>query len=297
MSANRSVQAAQRRRAGPQDGGMPGRGPQPSINSAQMFANQARPGQGPSMPTGRLAGQQAAMQQKQMQQQQGQPQSQQKADGLAGVSKMTIAQAITLITLRLGAVETKIMELEIEPPAQGMSFEGQENVTLIDKSVIQSIISRLESLEKRSSTGSTGSVSGPEVTLLKQQFETVKQAVVQTKGATVTMVKDNKELKSQVESLKNELTETRELMNALQNLTMDNSQKIMELSSGDFQDMNGQFEQDDQLLEGDVDYNNNTLIGKTNFSEVQDLQEDSGADQIVGTNLKELNESEINADM
>ena len=65
MSANRSVQAAQRRRAAPQDGGMPGRGPQPSINSAQMFANQAKPGQGPNIPNGRLAGQQAAMQQKQ----------------------------------------------------------------------------------------------------------------------------------------------------------------------------------------------------------------------------------------
>jgi hypothetical protein len=74
MSSNRSVQAAQRRRAGPtSEPGIPGRGPQPSINSAQMFANQARPGQGPSMPTGRLAGQQAAMQQQQMQQQMGQP--------------------------------------------------------------------------------------------------------------------------------------------------------------------------------------------------------------------------------
>jgi hypothetical protein len=294
MSANRSVQAAQRRRAGPQDGGMPGRGPQPSINSAQMFANQARPGQGPSIPTGRLAGQQAAMQQKQMQQQ-GQSQSQQKTDGLAGVSKMTIAQAITLITLRLGAVETKIMELEHESPSQGMSFEGQENVVLIDKSVIQSITSRLESLEKRSATGSTGSASGPEVTLLKQQFETVKQATVQTKAATVTVVKENKELKSQLDSLKKELTETKELMVALQNLTMDNSQKIMELSSGEFQNMDGQFEESDQLLEGNIDYN--TLIGETDFSEIPDLQEDSGADEIVGTNLKELIESEINADM
>ena len=292
MSANRSVQAAQRRRVGPQDGGMPVRGPQPSINSAQMFANQARPGQGPSIPSGRLAGQQAAMQQKQMQQQ-SQQQSQQKTDGVAGVSKMTIAQAITLITLRLGAVETKIMELEHESPSHGMSFDGQENMVLIDKNVIQSITSRLESLEKRSSTGSaTGSASGPEVTLLKQQFETVKQAVVQTKGATVTIVKDNKELKIQVDSLKKELTETRELLSALQNLTMDNSQKIMELSSGDFQNVDEQFF---QTVQGDNDYN--TLIGQTDFSEIQDLQEDSGSDEIVGTNLKELIESEINAEL
>ena len=38
MSANRSVQAAQRRRAGPPEPATPGRGPQPSINSSQMFA-------------------------------------------------------------------------------------------------------------------------------------------------------------------------------------------------------------------------------------------------------------------
>lgn len=71
MSANRSVQAAQRRRAGPTNAepAIPGRGPQPSINSAQMFANQSRTGSGPYIPTGRLAGQQAAMQQQQMQQQ------------------------------------------------------------------------------------------------------------------------------------------------------------------------------------------------------------------------------------
>jgi hypothetical protein len=106
MSANRSVQAAQRRRAGPtSEPGIPGRGPQPSINSAQLFANQARPGQGPSMPTGRLAGQQAEMQQKQQMQQM----QQQKTEGISSVSKMTIPQAITLITLRLGALESKII--------------------------------------------------------------------------------------------------------------------------------------------------------------------------------------------
>jgi len=111
MSANRSVQAAQRRRAGPTNSepGIPGRTPQPSINSAQMFANQQRGGQGPNIPNGRLAGQQAAMQQKQMQQQSYQQGEEQKIDKLSSVNKMTIAQAITLITLRLGAVESKLI--------------------------------------------------------------------------------------------------------------------------------------------------------------------------------------------
>ena len=236
MSANRSVQAAQRRRAAPQDGGMPGRGPQPSINSAQMFANQAKPGQGPNIPNGRLAGQQAAMQQKQMQQDSYQSQQAQKAEGIAGVSKMTIAQAITLITLRLGAVESKLMVLEHEPPSQGISYDGQNNMVLIDKHVIESIINRLESLEKRSSTpvSASASASGPEMTLLKQQFEILKQSLLQTKGSSL---KDNKDMKTQVENLKKEIDDTKELVNVLQNLTMNNSQKIFELSSNNFENM------------------------------------------------------------
>jgi hypothetical protein len=279
MSANRSVQAAQRRRAGPtSEPGIPGRGPQPSINSAQLFSNQARTGQGPNMPIGRLAGQQAEMQQKQQMQQRP------SADSLSSVSKMTIAQAITLITLRLGAVETKLINFsglqEGGPQQQSVPMDGQDMV-LIDKNVLQSITSRLESLEKRSGSVA-GSASGPEMNLLKQQFETVKQAVVQTKTATTTVIKESKDLKVQVDALKNELTETKELLNALQNLTMDNTQKIMDLSTEGF----------------GSDYNqgfNETLGATTNFTSLTDLNDDSEQNEIVGTNLKELIESEMNS--
>ena len=279
MSANRSVQAAQRRRATPQDGGMPGRGPQPSINSAQMFANQAKPGQGPNIPNGRLAGQQAAMQQKQMQQDSYQSQQAQKAEGIAGVSKMTIAQAITLITLRLGAVESKLMVLEHEPPSQGISYDGQNNMVLIDKHVIESIINRLESLEKRSST--PVSASGPEMTLLKQQFEILKQSLLQTKGSSL---KDNKDMKTQVENLKKEIDDTKELVTVLQNLTMNNSQKIFELSSNNFENMDETLLDTEQLVDADIDYS--TLL------KISELQNDTG--DIIETNLKEMIENEMN---
>ena len=228
MSANRSVQAAQRRRAGPtSEPGIPGRGPQPSINSAQMFANQARPGSGPNIPTGRLAGQQAAMQQTAMQQQSYQhSQQEQKNDKLSSVSKMTIAQAITLITLRLGAVESKL--LHAPDGIQSVSMDGETNM---DSGILQSMMSRLESLEKRSSSTS-GSVSTPELNLLKQQFESVKNAVIQNKGSTTSLVKENVILKTQIENLKRDLSDTKELLVALQTLTMDNSQKILDMSMG-----------------------------------------------------------------
>jgi hypothetical protein len=285
MSANRSVQAAQRRRAGPTNGepGIPGRGPQPSINSAQMFANQARPGQGPSMPTGRLAGQQAAMQQQQMQQQLGKGQP---IDKLSSVSKMTLPQAITLITLRLGALESKMIN---SGDGEGMSFDGESG---IDSGFLQSIMSRLESIESRQ-VSTSGSVSSPELNLLKQQFESVKQAVVQSKNAAVSLSKENISLKTQIENLKKELSETKELIAALQNVTMDNSKKILDLTMGNV------VEYTDNLNSTDIGSFTILQDGMNvgNFTDLQDLQDDSEQNEIIGTDLKQLIESELNTGM
>jgi len=113
MSVNRSVQAAQRRRAGPTNAPEPPRGPATSINSAQMFASQARAGNGPNIPQGRLAAQQASRNYAQPPQMQSQMQSQQMQQSQDNAfSKMTIAQAITLITLRLGKVEQSLIDME-----------------------------------------------------------------------------------------------------------------------------------------------------------------------------------------
>ena len=287
MSANRSVQAAQRRRAGPtSEPGIPGRGPQPSINSAQMFANQARPGSGPNIPTGRLAGQQAAMQQTAMQQTAMQQQSyqhsqqEQKNDKLSSVSKMTIAQAITLITLRLGAVESKL--LHAPDGIQSVSMDGETNM---DSGILQSMMSRLESLEKRSSSTS-GSVSTPELNLLKQQFESVKNAVIQNKGSTTSLVKENVILKTQIENLKRDLSDTKELLVALQTLTMDNSQKILDMSMGTNLEYN---EEPNDLNDTNLDE-----LENSQFTNLEDLQDDSDQNEIIGVDLKQMIESELN---
>jgi hypothetical protein len=290
MSANRSVQAAQRRRAGPPDGGMPGKSPQPSINSAQIFANQARPGQGPNIPSGRLAGQQVSMQQQQMQQQQMQQQQMQQQqmqqqqmqqrEGLSSVTKMSIPQAITLITLRLGIIESK---LQNHP--EGMFSSSESGMTMgIDPGVFESIMTRLDALEKRpvSSTSNSGQAANSDMGLVKQQVETLKQAVLQQKGSSTNLVKENVALKNQIDNLRNELTETKELLATLQNLTMDNSQKILDLSMGINEDYEGTFE--DQMLQESLP----TDSGFTNLEELNDENE------IIGTDLKQLIENELN---
>ena len=267
MSANRSVQAAQRRRAGPTNAepAIPGRGPQPSINSSKLFNGQPQP------------------QTQQQQQRPGLKQPQQQPDSLSSINKMTIAQAITLITLRLGSVETKLMNLNNGGIGTTTAFQmdGQENMVIIDTSVVESISSRLESLEMRSSTSTSGSASGPEMGLLKQQVETIKQAVMKTNAATTGLVKENKVLKTQVENLKVELSETKELLLALQSLTMDNSQKLLGMVGNQLPDLEGLQNFEDE----------------TDLMELAENIDDFGTNEIVGTNLKELIENEINGNM
>jgi hypothetical protein len=275
MSANRSVQAAQRRRAGPPEPAAPGRGPQPSINSSQMFAagqQQQRMGPGSGQVSGRLAGQQAALSQKQMMEQQ--QQQQPAPSGLSGINKMTLAQAITLITLRLGKVESQLLN---GPPSSFTSEEDGDNI-IVDKQVIQSLISRIDALEKKSATTSIGAPgSNQDIALLKQQFETIKPIVVQSKNTGAA-------LKQQIESLKTELAETKELIAALQNLTMDNSTKILALNSVFTQD--GNMFSEDGL---EQDFSTQDDLGDV----VEDVE--LASEEIVGTNLKELIEQEFNA--
>jgi hypothetical protein len=282
MSANRSVQAAQRRRAGPPEPAAPSRGPQPSINSSQMFAagQQQRMGPGSGQVSGRLAGQNAALAQKQMMEQQSQ-QSQQSGSGsaLSGINKMTIPQAITLITLRLGKVETQLQNVALGS-GSGISDEDGDNI-FVDKNVILSLIGRIDALEKRPAGSATAMPSGStivqEVSLLKQQFETIKPIVVQSKNTTTA-------LKQQIDGIKNEITETKELINVLQNLTMDNSNKIMAMNSVFNADNDN-----DAFLNESQEYDANDLLGHNqNFS--------NDGNEIIGTNLKELIESEFNSE-
>lgn len=275
MSANRSVQAAQRRQTKTPDPPPPGRGPQPSISSSQMFAAGAnqRMGPGSGQVSGRLAGQQAALSQKQMMEQSQQHQQQSNAAAINGINKMTIPQAITLITLRLGKVETQLLS---GPSFNHDDRDDDDDHILVDKNVIQSLIGRIDALEKKSGSSSSSN-SNQDIALLKQQFETIKPIVVQSKNTSTT-------LKQHLDQLKIELSETKELIAALQNLTMDNSTKILAFNSVFNADGLDQDQDFNQELDPDLDDDLDQEL-------VQDLDP-----ELVGPNLKELIEQEFNAE-
>ena len=279
MSQNRAVQAAQRRRAGGPEPAAPGRGPQPSINSSQLFSQgqqqQQGQGQGQMRPgtNGRLAGQQAQLQQQQMQQQMKQQMSEPRDQGLASVNRMTLAQAITLITLRLGKVETHLQEHENSQ----MSGSG------LDSGIIDVIMSRLDALESQGpsqnhtpvTNSNANATSSLEVTALKQNVDVLKTAISQSKSSLAVLTNEHKALKQEVESLKAELA-------SLQGLTMENNRQIMKLSLA--VDLDGDADlnlEDDGLeeLSNDDNDNDNTL--------------DNNNNEIVGTDLKDLIEKEV----
>jgi hypothetical protein len=273
MSQNRAVQAAQRRRAGGPEPAAPGRGPQPSINSSQLFSQgqQGQQGQGQMRPgtNGRLAGQQAQLQQQQMQQQMKQQMSEPRDQGLASVNRMTLAQAITLITLRLGKVETHLQEHDNSQ----MSGSG------LDSGIIDVIMSRLDALESQGlsqspvTNSNVNVTSSLEVTALKQNVDVLKTAISQSKSSLAVLTNEHKALKQEVESLKAELA-------SLQGLTMENNQQLMKLSLA--VDLDGDADlnlEEDELEELSNDNNDNTL--------------DNDDNEIVGTNLKDLIEKEL----
>jgi hypothetical protein len=245
----------------------------------QMQQQQMRPGT-----TGRIAGQQAQQQQQQMQQQMQQQQG--GNEGIAGISKMTLAQAITLITLRLGKVETQMYHMHHESLVNSnTSFvsgaEGMENMVMVDQSLMDSIMSRLDSLEKRSSVANATSGSSADVTLLKQQFEAIKPSIAMNTKTATALTKEQKDHKQQMDALKNEVSETKALLNALQTLSMDNSQKIFQLMSGE--------------VENDEEVNEFTDVNDDADVEDKDVDCESEELDITGANLKGLIEQELNA--
>jgi len=158
--SSRSLAAARAKRAGESAPPVSGTRPGTSIGSHAAFAPPAPPGyqQPPSnvrAGRGPPANQPGKQPVQQMQQQQAQS-----ASNGAPFTKLSISDAIGLITLRLGKIEQWVYEAEHDGIMNGggPSFEGSnipENSRVIDLSVLTSIINRLDSLEKNAPGGAT----------------------------------------------------------------------------------------------------------------------------------------------
>jgi hypothetical protein len=146
MSSSRSIAAARSRRAGESQPPVSGGRPVTSIASHSAFVQQ----QMPPPPTNNVRVAKAPMQQQQQQQM-----SQQ---GASPFTKLSISDAIGLVTLRLGRVEQFIIDFENgEIEGHNNNSGVPENSKIFDNSVLTTIVNRLDALEKKE--GSTSSIS------------------------------------------------------------------------------------------------------------------------------------------
>ena len=215
MSSSRSVAAARQRRAGDSAPQLqpPARGPQPSIGSRQVFAQQ--PPQQPQQQqrTSYAQYQQGQQGPPQQQVRAGQPQQrvsfaqqqeQEQQQQPTGSSPVTLPQMVTLLTLRLASLERGIMRSQRAGlQVSGGNIEGDETLRLIDESVLISIADRLQNLE--------GSVFA----------EDSNNIDVSVNDAIVTALNDK------VVALQNELMDAKASISKLQLFTMETNQKLL----------------------------------------------------------------------
>jgi len=180
------------------------RTPQPSIRSSQAFAPQ---------PTREQTQYQQMNAKKQLQQQQKDYQEENDKLSQGGTTKITVAQAITLITLRLGSIETKLMNGEF-----GSVSNTNEN---IDSETLINVSNRLDALESKINSSSSSDY--------KQQIDSLTQALIQSKNISNTLMKEDKDLKAQMTNFKKEMTDIKELIENVKNLATSNESKIYQM--------------------------------------------------------------------
>lgn len=223
------------RRTAPNVGRQQQRTPQPSIKSSQIFSSQSTREQTQYQ---QMNSKKQSQQQMKNQQEHNDDYSEKEPAG--GMSKMTVAQAITLITLRLGSVETKLM-----------NGEFSSNTNNIDEETLVNVSNRLDSLESKINLSSS--------TDYKQQIDHLTQAIIQSKNFSTSLMKENKELKTQLANLKKEMTDVKELIENIKNIAVSNENKIFQLlnMSNEYQ-MDENFRIDDQIevkMDSETDFN------------------------------------------
>jgi hypothetical protein len=295
MSSSKSVAAARNRRTEappPQFKNVKPTGPITSINTAGGPGTSNTSTYARAQPQYQQQQQQPQYQQQQQQQQQYQQQQQDQAIP----SKVTIANAIGLLTVRIARLEQFVHRYNLEQsgsqPKQGSKGNATDNVEArLDESILRNIVSRLDNLEKDKKTSANVPVPVP---------VPVKTPVIMPPVAEdPSVIKLNNDLAQ----LKQEVKDTEALLLKLQSFTMETNQKLVnmlfqdtnEISMTQLTDADCNYEYDptcnndydEQDDEDDHEYDEDTsLIEVLDDIQVVDMQTASG-------NLKDLIKEEL----
>ena len=265
MSSNRANASARQRRAGE------------PVGQQQQQQQQQR------MQPGRVGGGRPGMSDPQQQQQQ-----------VPMNPKLSVSDAIALITLRLGRVETIVSNLPNEPRGDGESG-GQmydENMRMVDQNVFNSIVTRLDTLEKnqkllieKQKTSAVAPVAqGAAVAPIKQM---VQETIIKD-------VSDEKiePIRESVDSLKDEVSELKDLLMKLQSFTMETNKKLTDIVFDD---------NIPQMFNNSFMFHGTSMMGGQQFKEdggdemivLENMDDECGGEEIACENLKSTNLKEL----
>jgi hypothetical protein len=283
MSSSRSVAAARSRRADPPQK----QNPVTSIGSHASYTGAAARISGAQPPPQYSHQSQQPQSSYQQQQYASNPNSGYPPQIPAVEGKITVGNAIALITLRLGRLEEFMNKYHLDL-ANGEGNSGSSGNSIntnvnnkssgVDDSVIRNIMTRLELIESDRQ---------------KQQHQIVRQTPVQAPAQPQAVVTNNdslvNSLRDEIANVRDELRETKDLLLKLQSFTMETNQKLVDIM---FQDMNSAI--DIQQLEDFDDADANIDSGMDESIDISisaDEQiETSHSDNI---NLKDLINKEL----
>jgi len=161
--------------------------------------------------------------------------------------RLSISDAIALITLRLGRVENLIQNMPVDSPSGFSSnLEQDENMRMIDVTVFENIVSRLDNLEKgQKNVLDTQSKQHQQQlqqhTQYQQQLNSLKLSPTMpspTMQSSNTIIDSKSEeniskLNDSVDVLKAEVVQVKDLLMKLQSFTMETNQKLSDIVFND----------------------------------------------------------------
>jgi hypothetical protein len=269
--SSRSLAAARARRAGENAPPVSGNRPGTSVNSHAAFA----PQQSPNV---RVAKSQQ-MPQKQYQKTQMQDPAQDQTKKGLPFTKLSISDAIGLITLRLGRVEQWVLDTEHENETNPQNLP--ENAKIIDNSVFASIMNRLETIEKTPASAATGNNADvlDQVTLLNTQ---IAKVIEEGNKHTLAISKQAEQLLR----FERELVETKDILKTFM-IKYDGFTEETNNKFSDFELAMADLEKNIQLpTNGDV------ADSENNMNDI-DVESNDNASSIMSVDLKNIIKQEF----
>ena len=244
--------------------------------------------------------------------------------------KLSVSDAIALITIRLGRVETFINQLppldQLESFSSSQAEEPTNNMSLVNDNVFQSIVTRLERLEKSQNTQNDKKVSELEqkILSLEQLISSLEQKITSLPGNVVTddkitslttqidqlkdttiindkitslttqidQLKDTTIIDDKVTSLTTQIDQLKDTVLSLQTYTMNTNTKLIDLIITNTEINDNQEESEDITKHLENLFRHNFVSEDNNLFE-ETLNEDPTSEEQLSDNKLTLSEEDL----